>query len=216
MSRVLPLVLVLALALVSAPAGWAQQEAAEPLPQPAAPSEAPPETPPADVGAADPVAPPEESGAEAETEAAQRLGLDLSGGSPMSISAEELEAMPRDGGVEKVIFRRNVVVEQGPLRIDCDRLEAFYPSGQGGGRPDKITASGSVRITQPGREAHCDVATLDNRARTAVCKARSGKVQLRRGEDVIHADSIEFDLKTGAVRATGGVTIQVAAEEAAK
>ncbi len=208
MSRALPL--VLALALVPAAATLAQQEAVEPLPQVAAP-----ERPSADVAAPDPVAPPEDPDAESE-KAAERLGLDLSGGSPMSISSDELEAMPRDGGIEKVIFRRNVVVKQGPLRIDCDRLEAFYPSGQGGGRPDKITASGSVRITQPGREAHCDVATLNNRARTAVCRASSGKVQLRRGEDVIHADSIEFDLKTGAVRAKGGVTIQVAAEEAAE
>ena len=192
---------IVALVLVPAPSSWGQHGAAEPLPQVAAP---------------DPAPRPDEPGARAEQEAAQRLGLDLSGGSPMSISSDELEALPRDGGVEKVIFRRNVVVKQGPLRIDCERLEAFYASGQGGGRPDKITASGSVRIRQPGREAHCDVATLDNRARTAVCSAASGKVQLRRGEDVIHADSIEFDLETGAVRATGGVTIQVASEEAAE
>ena len=153
---------------------------------------------------------------EAREAAAERLGVELESDAPMSISSDALEAVRDESGAEKIVFTHNVVVEQGSLRIYCDRLEALYPQGESGGRPDRITASGSVRITQPGREAHCAVATVDNRAGTALCVAKSGKVELRRGGDVIRADSVEFNLATGAVKAQGGVTIRVQPEVAAE
>jgi lipopolysaccharide export system protein LptA len=146
----------------------------------------------------------------------ERLGVALDN-APMTISSDELEALVDEQGAERIVFSRNVIVQQGSLRIDCERLEALYPRGESAsGRPDTIRASGAVRITQPGREASCDEAVVDNRKQIVLCTAKSGKVALRRGEDVIQADSVEFNLVTGAVRARGGVTIQVQPQEVAE
>jgi len=48
---------------------------------------------------------------------------------PISIRADELEAVSRDGR-RHLIFTDNVRVEQADVRIESDRLEAFYPKGE--------------------------------------------------------------------------------------
>jgi lipopolysaccharide transport protein LptA len=156
------------------------------------------------------------SGAFADEKAAvsgmERLGVQLQSGTPMKITADELEAVRDESGAERIIFTQNVHVEQGELEVFCDWLEAMYPE-TAGGQADKITARGSVRILQMGREASCTEAIFDNVKETAQCTTEGGKSRLRRGEDTILADRIYFDLKTGKFRASGGVEVLVRSEE---
>ncbi len=142
----------------------------------------------------------------------ERLGVQLESGAPMTITADELEAVRDESGGERIIFTQNVHVEQGELEVFCDWLEALYPE-TAGGQADKITARGSVRILQSGREAICTEAIFDNVRQTAECTTERGKSRLRRGEDTILADRIFFDLRTGKFRASGGVEVQVRSEE---
>jgi lipopolysaccharide assembly outer membrane protein LptD (OstA) len=64
---------------------------------------------------------------------------------PISIRADELEAVST-GGARHLIFTANVRVEQADVRIESDRLEAFYPKGEK--QPDRLVATGHVRLSQ--------------------------------------------------------------------
>jgi lipopolysaccharide transport protein LptA len=152
---------------------------------------------------------------EASESAAARLGVQLQSGTPMKITSDELEMDRAEGGAEQVIFQQNVRVEQGDLLVYCDWLEALYLEGASG-QADRITARGSVRILQTGREAFCTEAVFDNVGQTVECTSEGGQSRLRRSEDIIIADRIHFDLKTGKFRATGAVQVEVRSEEEAE
>ena len=149
--------------------------------------------------------------------AVDRLGLAMDTELPMTIRSDELEAAPDAAGRDRVIFQRNVHVEQGDMVLRCDWLEAIYPKRSGsntGGRPDRITARGSVRIRQARNEARCSEAVFNNQACSAECTMKGGKAELRRGGDLIEADAIVFDLCKGVLKARGGVRIRTTSSAA--
>jgi lipopolysaccharide export system protein LptA len=134
---------------------------------------------------------------------ADRFGLSVARNAPLTIEAVELEAMRDDQGRERVVFRRQVRVEQGGLRLGCDWLEAIYPDGAGG-RPDRITARGAVRIAQADTAVDCTEVVFQNAACTATCTSDKGPAVLRRGENVIEGDEILFDICTGMLKVRNG------------
>lgn len=140
--------------------------------------------------------------------AAERLGIRLPKGSDMRINSAELEAERGDDGTERVVFQREVRVVQADLQIDCDWLEAIYLQGAKG-QADRITARGSVTLRQAEIEARCTDAVFDNAGQTLLCTASKGKAELRRAKDIIRADRIHFDLKSGRFRASGGVEVEM-------
>jgi lipopolysaccharide transport protein LptA len=144
--------------------------------------------------------------------AARRLGLSLDSAEEMTIRSDALEAAPDASGRDRVVFQDNVVVEQGSMKLHCDWLEAVYPKradgSQARGKPEQITARGSVRIVQSGSEARCSQAVFSNQACSAECVTPGGKATLSRGGDVIEADRIVFDLCKGVLKASGGVQIR--------
>lgn len=144
-------------------------------------------------------------------DAVERMGVRLQSGTPMKIRSDELDAVREEDGAERIIFRQNVRVEQGDLRIYCDWLEALYLNGAGG-QADRVTARGKVRLLQAGSEASCSEAVFDNVRQTASCTTKGGKSRLRRGKDVIKADRIDFDLKTGRFRASGAVEVEMGSD----
>jgi lipopolysaccharide export system protein LptA len=160
------------------------------------------------------LAAPPTAGAQAEETAAQHLGLTMDSGQPLEIRADELEALPDARGRDRVIFQQNVRVSQGDMLLQCNWLEAVYPPRPEGsdtpvgGQPERITARGAVRIVQAGNQAECSEAVFDNQACSAECTASDGRATLRRGDDVIEADRIFFDLCKGVLKARGNVRIQ--------
>ena len=140
--------------------------------------------------------------------AAERLGLRFTPNAELVITADEAEGVKTEAGQESVIFSRHVRASQGDMSLECDWLEAVYPK-DASGRPDRITARGSVVITQGSNQARCAEASVDNVACTADCKSVGTRATLRRGSDDVEANAIYFDLCKGTVRAVGDVLIRV-------
>lgn len=141
-------------------------------------------------------------------DAAEKLGLRFTPDAELVITSDEAEGVKKQSGEESVVFNKKVRARQGDMSLECDWLEAVYPQ-QAGGRPDKITARGSVVITQGANQARCSEATVDNLACTAECRSSGERALLRRGSDDVEANAIYFDLCKGTVRAIGNVVIRV-------
>ncbi len=143
---------------------------------------------------------------------AQRLGLAVSRDAPITITSDELELTRDENGSERVVFRRNVTVVQGDMRLRCDWLQAEY-SGGAGGTPQRIVARGAVRMMQDDSEIRCTEAVFTNGACQAVCTSESGPAELRRGENVIKGKEIVFDLCTGFLKVRGSARVDVKPEK---
>jgi lipopolysaccharide export system protein LptA len=141
-------------------------------------------------------------------EAVDRLGLRFTPNAELVITADVAEGTKTPTGQESVTFSKNVRASQGDMRLAADWLEAVYPKNASG-RPDRITARGSVVMSQGANEARCSEASVDNVACTAECKSAGERASLRRGQDDVEANSIFFDLCKGTVRAVGDVLIRV-------
>lgn len=146
--------------------------------------------------------------------AVDRLGLRFTPNAELVITADEAEGMKSESGQESVVFSKRVRATQGDMRLECDWLEAIYPTGASG-RPDRITARGSIVMTQGTNQARCMEAFVDNVACTAECRSEGTRASLRRGVDDVEANSIYFDLCKGTVRAVGDVVIRVRERPAA-
>ena len=141
-------------------------------------------------------------------EAVDRLGLRFTPNAELLITSDEAEGVKTEAGQESVIFSRHVRATQGDMTLECDWLEAVYPK-DASGRPDRITARGSVVMTQGTNQARCTEASVDNVGCTADCKSVGTRASLRRGLDDVEANAIYFDLCKGTVRAVGDVSIRV-------
>lgn len=146
--------------------------------------------------------------AKTPSQAVERLGLKFTPNAELVITSDEAEGVKGQGGRESVVFSKHVKARQGDMNLECDWLEAIYPP-TAGHRPDKISAKGSVVITQGTNQAHCMEAQVDNVACTAECRSTGTKATLRRGTDDVEADTIYFDLCKGTVKAVGSVQIRV-------
>jgi len=141
-------------------------------------------------------------------EAVDRLGLRFTPDAELVITADLAEGAKTEAGQESVVFSQHVRATQGDMRLECDWLQAVYPKAASG-RPDRITARGSVLMTQGTNQARCTEASIDNVACTAECTSTGTRASLRRGQDDIEANAIYFDLCKGTVRAVGDVLIRV-------
>lgn len=141
-------------------------------------------------------------------QAAERLGLKFTPNAELVITSDEAEGVKGEGGRESVVFSKHVKARQGDMKLECDWLEAVYPPTTAH-RPDRISAKGSVVITQGTNQARCMEAQVDNVACTAECRSVGSKATLRRGTDDVEADTIYFDLCKGTVKAVGSVQIRV-------
>lgn len=139
--------------------------------------------------------------------AATDLGIVIDPSKPLKIRAEEFEASRHEGGGDVITFSRSVVATQEELRLTCNWLEARYP--EGGGNPDRITARGSVRATQPGTELTCTELVYDRVACTVTCTSDQGPAVVVRGEDVMRGREIETNLCDGKLRVRGGAAVEL-------
>jgi lipopolysaccharide export system protein LptA len=143
---------------------------------------------------------------EAPAKPARKGLLAAEPGEPLSIKADELEAM-EEGGARRLRFTRSVHVQQGDLGVDADNLEAFYPNGAT--QPDRLVASGRVRVRQRARQLSCDAATYYQREERLVC---TGHAELREGEDRVRGEQIEIFFEQNRVRVKGGAVVNVTPE----
>jgi lipopolysaccharide export system protein LptA len=126
---------------------------------------------------------------------------------PISINSEELEVFPHDGG-RRLVFSRSVEVLQGDVTLNADRLEAVYP--QGASQPERLLASGHVRVVQGDRRARCDEAIYERGSQTILCR---GRAEVLHGCDRVRGEEIEFDLERERVRVTGAASVVIHSED---
>jgi lipopolysaccharide transport protein LptA len=186
-TRVLAAVCGLALASLAVGRAGAEREAS------AEASEDPPAQSPAAPASATPLG-----------ELAGSLGLEsLKSDAPISISADELEALSRKGQ-RQLEFRGHVHVTQAELSLRSDRLKAFYPPG--GSQPERLVAEGSVQLVQGESRARCDHATYEVTREYLVCQ---GNAELQDGQNSLRGDSVEFDLAEERVVVKGNAYVVI-------
>jgi len=152
--------------------------------------------------AATPAAPAPSAGAPAAAPTPFGFG-GLDGGEPLSIRSDELEATDQ-GGARTLVFRHNVEVRRGDLRLRTEQLEAFYPAGAK--EPRELSAQGGVTVTQGSRAARCERASFEQAAQRIVCQ---GNAELRDGGDRIRGDRIVFALQERRVSVEGDVQLHL-------
>lgn len=126
---------------------------------------------------------------------------------PLSITAEELEAIEEPDGRRRLVFNQKVNVEQGELRVQSDRLEAHYAAQAS--EPERLVARGNVRVRQEKRELSCATATYYPAKQRLEC---AGNARLRDGANQVNGQTIEILFAEDRIRVKGGATVNVAPE----
>lgn len=119
---------------------------------------------------------------------------------PIRIDARSVEANDRTGAV---VYSGNVTVEQGRLSIQADRVEIMTRQG----RTELVRATGKpAKLRQRAEGDEAEVRAEANRVDYRVALGKidmSGRVSLRRGEDLFTADVLHYDLIAKSLTATG-------------
>lgn len=134
------------------------------------------------------------------------FGIRFDSDRPVSIRSEELESSKTNGS-RKVVFTKNVVVEQDDVTIRSQRLEAYYPPETS--QPSRMVASDRVWMSNGDYVARCDEATYEREADTLTCR---GNAEMREGEDCVAGNWIEFDLSAETVKVGGGAKVVLGVE----
>jgi len=153
-------------------------------------------------------APPAAPEAQTAARAPARPGiLQVDTDQPLSITADELEAIEEPDGRRRLVFNRQVNIDQGGLKVQSDRLEAHYAANAT--QPDRLVASGNVRVRQEKRELSCANATYYPAKERLVC---SGNALLRDGANRVSGKTIEILFDEDRILVTGA-TVNVAPDK---
>ena len=131
------------------------------------------------------------------------------GDEPIDIQSEEIEVQPQADGGRRILFRESVVAEQGTMRLQCDRLEAIYPAGEGA--PARFEATGNVfmrdrRPNEAERTMRCDRGVFFQSEERLVC---TGNAELQEGEDRVRGKEIEILFDRDVIKVRGGAQLNL-------
>jgi lipopolysaccharide transport protein LptA len=126
------------------------------------------------------------------------------GDAPIKISAAQLEAFEEEGR-KRLVFTDDVKASQGTFELRARKLEAFYPAKSS--QPEKLVATGNVRLSQDNRRARCDSATYFREGQRVVCAGRDAI--LTQDDDQLQGREITFYLDSEVLLVTGGATVQI-------
>lgn len=118
-------------------------------------------------------------------------GLDTSG--PIDVDAARIEIFDADN---QAVFSGAVVIRQGRLTLNADRVKVLYARPASGGDPEirRLDARGNVKLLSPSETATATTGLYDvsNKLITMV-----GNVRLDRGGSVLNGQRVVFNLVTG-------------------
>ncbi len=118
-------------------------------------------------------------------------GLDTSG--PIDVDAARIEIFDADN---QAVFSGAVVIHQGKLTLNADRVKVLYARPAGGGDPEirRLDARGNVKLVSPSETATATTGLYDvsNKLITLV-----GNVRLDRGGSVLNGQRVVFNLVNG-------------------
>ena len=125
---------------------------------------------------------------------------DRSQDEPIRIDARSVEANDKNG---TVVYRGDVVAEQGLLSIRADRVEIQTRRG----KTELVRATGKpVKLRQGSDGANEEIQAEAGRVDYHFSQRKIdliGQVKLRRGEDLITADALHYDILSKSLHATG-------------
>lgn len=131
---------------------------------------------------------------------------------PIEVAADTLEVRNAD---QMAVFRGDVDVRQGGVRMRSTELEVFYADRAtasdaeasspqpGGGSIDRLRARGEVIITNGAETARSNNADYDVAGGEILL---TGDVILLQGENVIKGERLRIDLATGQARIEGAAS----------
>ena len=122
---------------------------------------------------------------------------------PLSIKADEMEAVEGGGGSRRFLFKRNVRLRQGEMFVRSQRMVASYPAGSN--EPSTMTATGNVILRQAERRAKCETAIFYPKEQRVVCKGNDA--ELEQGGTSLRGKEIEFFLDTERMVIRGGADV---------
>lgn len=125
---------------------------------------------------------------------------------PLSIESEELDIQEQEGR-RRLVFGGNVRASQGDFKLSAARLVATYP--QGSKDPERLEASGNVRLAQRDQKARCDGAVFDRVHDLFTCR---GNAAYRDGDNCMSGEEIVIDLSKDSVKVKGGATVRIRPE----
>ena len=118
-------------------------------------------------------------------------GLDT--GAPIDVDAARVEIFDADN---QAVFSGAVVIRQGRLTLNADRVRVLYSRPAGGGDPkiQRLDARGSVKLVSPSETAtgNTGLYDVDNRLITL-----AGNVRLNRNGSVLNGQRVVFNLDNG-------------------
>ena len=124
--------------------------------------------------------------------------------SPISIKADQLESQ-NDGDSRKFLFRGHVRAVQDDLVVLSDRMVAFYPPGHSS--PDRMVATGHVRLEQTDRVAFCKKAIFYRADQRVVCTGNLA--ELEQDCDRVRGEKITFHLDTEVMHVSGAADVRL-------
>ena len=125
-------------------------------------------------------------------------GLQQDTSLPVEVTAESLSVSQTDGAA---VFRGNVVVAQGEMRLSAPEVSVNYGSDDSR-RISSVVASGGVTLATGAEAAEAQEATYEIDAGTIVM---SGDVVLTQGPNALSGDRLVIDLVAGTGQIEGGV-----------
>jgi len=143
---------------------------------------------------------------------APRAGiLEVDSDQPLSIQADELEAVEEADGRRRLVFNRRVKLDQGDLVVQSDRLEAHYAPQAS--EPERLVAVGNVRVRQEARELSCARATYFPGRERLEC---TGNALLRDGANRVSGETIEILFGEDRILVKGGAVVNVVPDKKEK
>ncbi|MDJ0786323.1 MAG: LptA/OstA family protein [Myxococcota bacterium] len=124
----------------------------------------------------------------------------------IQINADSLEA--EEGPPKKMLFSGNVKAVQEGFTIFSNRLEASYPKGKS--QPDRMVATGSVKIREQGRNASCRKAIFFLNDRKVVC---TGNAVVEQSCDRVKGEKITFFLDGEKLMVEGAADMQLRSDD---
>ena len=116
---------------------------------------------------------------------------------PVDVAADRIEVQDR---ADRAIWSGNVIVRQGNLTLNSERLTIAY-TNNGGIEIERLDASGGVTLRSPSETARGQFAVYDLNDRLITM---IGGVTLTRGDSRINGGRLVIDLDTGRAVMDGG------------
>ena len=125
-------------------------------------------------------------------------GLKAAADQPVEITADSLEI---DQGSQTALFKGNVLVIQGDMRLKAAELRVDYAQGDNS-KIDRLTASGGVLLASPSEAVEADEAVYSLSSREI---KMTGDVLLTQNQSVMSGQVLFVNLAEGTGRMDGRV-----------